>query len=1114
MSDPSQIADSLWKAADQLRANSGLNALECSMPVLGLLFLRYATNRYEVVRTEIERTLPSRGGKKRALTSADFESRAAMFIPEIAHYDYLLALPESKDLGRALDEAMRAIESESALLKGVLPKDYAAFDRKVLCGLVQIFSREELRQAESDVFGGIYEHFLDRFAISGALERGEFRTPGSIAETIIRVVEPREGTVFDPACGSAGMLVQTGRYLKDLGIDASKRIVLYGQEASKISTQLAKMNLAVHGLDGNIHQGNTLYDSRLNLMGECDYVVANPPFNVDMVDLKKIRNDERLFTERKIPGVSAKTKTVSNANYLWIQYFYSYLKPGKGRAGFVMPNSASDAGRAEKAIREELIATGDVDAIISIGTNFFYTRSLPCTLWFFDRGKPANRKNKVLMIDAREIYRVVNRRFRDFSPEQIELILSVVWLYRGQTEKYQALIRSCFARTRSNSLSLRTHLSQLEGVERSFISILADVETRSRDSDYLLKPPVEKFTELKGVVAEMHNRRQELLSFFNTNANLLEPLGNLTDVRGPKDHYMKTVRQLVDRVFDLQRSFRFMLGALKETNNSARKIIEKAERTRERREYLEKLEIALKSTNERLERSLESIQIFLDSFQQLDKLSSYFPSGEFSNVTGFCRIVSREEILEQESSLNPARYVGTAPAQSVESRVIALLREGNIEDWNRLRERSRGGRPNLAGADLSNLYLRKADLSNAILNDAILDRSLLSEAILQGVEGRSASFKNADMRKVDLRESILTSANIKEANLAGANLHSADLRDAQIMKVNLKSANLSEARVLRTNFHGADLTGACIADWQIGDTTLLDDVRCGYIFRKLNLPDGAADDFQSRLPVDRNSTFKAGEFSQRFQIMQSASETIDLTFTEGINWEALLSALQKVRAENAGRDISIQRLEQKENAFVVSLAVDSEIDIESVDRSLNTHYNRMLQLLEHENKHLREANIQLLEVVKTMSERDRSQTINNNFQNPNIGNFANSVEGGQIGGTVNIYGAKMEDITQLIASLRSHAQTLPKEHQEATLDALKDLEADVSKPNPDTNKVARRLKGVVAAFTTAGMLAAGTAKFSGDVKSTIDNLSELLIEAPVELVLPESSPSSGVLPES
>lgn len=374
----------LWNAADQLRANSKLTASEYSMPVLGLIFLRHAYNRFQKVRAEVEKDLPvhpQRG--RRPVTKKDFEERNAMFLPEKAQFDYLVSLPESADIGEAIDNAMKLIEEEYDSLKGVLPKNFSVFSKELLRELLRIFNKEVLQHAEGDLFGKIYEYFLNKFAMTGAQEGGEFFTPMSLVQTIVNVIEPDHGIVFDPACGSAGMFVQTGYFIENEGMKPAEKVTFYGQEKTELNTKLAKMNMAVHGLEGNIQQGNTFYEDKHNLIGRCDFVMANPPFNVDGVDKAKdvVKKDPRLMLDGKVC-----LPKNDNANYLWILYFYNYLKP-TGRAGFVMASSASDAGHSEKEIRAKLVRTGAVDVMMAIGNNFFYTRSLPCTLWFFDRGK-------------------------------------------------------------------------------------------------------------------------------------------------------------------------------------------------------------------------------------------------------------------------------------------------------------------------------------------------------------------------------------------------------------------------------------------------------------------------------------------------------------------------------------------------------------------------------------------------------------------------------------------------------------------------------------------------------------------------------------------------------
>ncbi|MBU0467970.1 MAG: type I restriction-modification system subunit M, partial [Candidatus Omnitrophica bacterium] len=438
MEDITKLENRLWESADQLRVNSKLTSNEYCMPVLGLIFLRHANNRYLIVKNEIEKSLPKRGGVARPLTKDDFARKSALFLQEKSQYDYLLENEKAKqDRADAIIKAMETIEADYEALAGVLPKDYQIFDNDLLARLLKIFNDEVLRNTNGDVFGRIYEYFLMKFAMQGAQDQGEFFTPVSLVQTIVNVIEPDHGIVFDPACGSGGMFVQTSHFLETVGKSTHESVTFFGQEKTATTIRLAKMNLAVHGLEGKILEGNTFYDDNHNLLGKANFVMANPPFNVDSVDARKIKGDPRLPFD--LPGVNQKG-AVSNGNYLWISYFYSYLKE-KGRAGFVMSSQASSAGHGEKDVRQKIIETGDVDIMISIRSNFFYTRSVPCDLWFFDKDKPKDKQDKVLMIDARNIFRKVTRKVYDFSPEQLQNINSIVWLYRGQTEKFLALAK-------------------------------------------------------------------------------------------------------------------------------------------------------------------------------------------------------------------------------------------------------------------------------------------------------------------------------------------------------------------------------------------------------------------------------------------------------------------------------------------------------------------------------------------------------------------------------------------------------------------------------------------------------------------------------------------------
>ena len=444
------LESDLWDAADNLRANSKLTAGEYCMPVLGVIFLRHATNRYQDALREIQADQAAGKMPKRPLTAADFKKRRALMLPKEARYDSLLALPKGADLGTALVEAMHAIERDFAPLKEQLPKDYTKFENSLLEDLLRVFDSETLRTASGDVFGRINEYFLMKFAMQGAQDNGEFFTPPSLVQTIVNVIEPDHGTVFDPACGSAGMFVQSSHFMEQRGQSAAQRVVFFGQEYKTSNLRLAKMNLAVHALEGDIVEANTFYQDVHELFAKCDFVMANPPFNVDKVDAEKVKDDRRL--PFGLPGVN-KDKKVSNGNYLWISYFWSYLNKN-GRAGFVMSSQASSAGHGEAEVRRKIVETGAVDVMISIRSNFFYTRTVPCELWHFDKGKPAERRDQVLMIDARNIYRKVTRKIYDFTPEQLANLTAIVWLYRGQSDRFIALVQQHLERTLTEAATI------------------------------------------------------------------------------------------------------------------------------------------------------------------------------------------------------------------------------------------------------------------------------------------------------------------------------------------------------------------------------------------------------------------------------------------------------------------------------------------------------------------------------------------------------------------------------------------------------------------------------------------------------------------------------------
>lgn len=584
-----QLEDRLWKAADDLRANSKLTATEYSFPVLGLIFLRHAYNRFITAKEEIEKSLPSHPQRgKRPVNKTDFLSANAIFLPENAQWKTINELPESADIGEYLNEAMKSIEAEYEVLQDVLPKEYMLFESDLLFRLIRIFNDPMLNDVTGDVFGRIYEYFLNKFAMSGAQEGGEFFTPPSLVNAIVNIIEPNHGTVFDPACGSAGMFVQTAHFIEEeLQTDASQKVTFYGQEKADTNTKLAKMNMAVHGLDANIMQGNTFYTDHHDLVGKCDFVMANPPFNVDGVDKKKesVKNDPRL------PFGLPKN---DNANYLWIQYFYNYLNEN-GRAGFVMASSASDAGHSEKKIRQQLVETGAVDVMVSIGTKFFYTRSLPCSLWFFDRAKEqdSERADKTLMLDLRDVYRKVSSNLHDFTDEHLKNIHAIVALYRGD-----------------NSLFKQTLASYIESAEEHL-----------KNANTLLQIIAsEKLLNIEGLAIKTESAKEDKRKINTTAKKQIETFKTELKTEGVKKD-KKLKKQLQDNVIALE-------GYLLDLNQHIDKHI-----------YFKK---------------------------EANWLQKRFPDGVYTNVAGLCKIVSREDIKNNDYSLTAGRYVGVAPIEEEE----------------------------------------------------------------------------------------------------------------------------------------------------------------------------------------------------------------------------------------------------------------------------------------------------------------------------------------------------------------------------------------------------------------------------------------------------------------
>ncbi len=608
-----RLETELWGAADNLRANSKLTAAEYKDPVLGLILLRYAQNKFEETKKQIEKDLPinPRTNQKREVTKNDFLGAGAMYLQNKSQFDYLVNLPESQDIAEAVNNAMRLIETDYKDLEGILPKNYQEFDADLLHSLIRVFNKDAVKNIGGDVFGRIYEFFLMKFSMSGAgaQEGGEFFTPPSLVQMIVNFIEPDHGIIHDPACGSGGMFVQTGHFIQSkTNKQINEAITVYGTELKSNNVRLAKMNLAIHGIEGKIIEDNSFYSNPHDLIGKCDFVMANPPFNVKKIDKSKdyVKEDPRLPF-----GVPK----ADNGNYLWIQYFNSYLNE-KGRAGFVMASSATDAGNSEKLIRQQLIETENVDVIVSVGNNFFYTRSLPCHLWFFDKGKPQANKNKILMLDARNTYRVVNTTINDFSDGQLLNLTTIVQLYRGNTKA----ITIAEAEHRN---ALKEHFKTINKHHKTLAKNIKEIAKELKKDDLVISESID-FNDF-----ENSEKATELFK------SLEKPTPKVYEfIKELEAEITKISKQVEDKEIE------------KKTATAKMKPI---------KDKLNKLNKPLKAYQ------TETAEFLKEAKQRIGdwkKLLEWFPENRYVDVEGLCKIAGKEEIEENDYSLTPGRYVG------------------------------------------------------------------------------------------------------------------------------------------------------------------------------------------------------------------------------------------------------------------------------------------------------------------------------------------------------------------------------------------------------------------------------------------------------------------------
>lgn len=718
-----QLEDDLWEAADELRANSNLPYNEFFLPVMGILFLRHAANRFTTVEADIQADRAS-GKLKRAPVPADYIKRRSLFLPETARYDQLLATAKDRHLGEAVDAAMAVIEESFPPLKGILPKGYSKVDAKLLEDVMKIFNRESLRTASGDVFGRIYEYFLRQFAMKKAHDDGEFFTPPSLVQLLVNITEPGLTPPFDPAhgvivadlaCGSCGMFVQTSHFVEDLGGLVAHKIVFYGQEKTATTIQLAKMNLAVHGLEGHIAEANTYYDDPHTLVGRCDRMLANPPFNVDKIDATKVESDKRRLPFG-LPGVN-KEGRVSNGNYVWISYFYSYLNP-QGRAGFVMSAQASSAGNDEKTVRRKLVETGHVDVMVAIRGGFFYTRTVPCELWFFDKNKRAagsprpsdgrvvrsegkqpralNDHDHVLMLDARHVHRQVNRTVYDFSPEQLHNLSAIVWLYRGERDRFIQLLHRYQDQAGGGLAELHHTMAAFHmdpGVDRLKTSLrhLNDYLRNLPDDADVVPADKQAFADqlrsIEGQLHEMSAAGDRLHATINTLRSRLDCNVNLPSKLPQVLREVQDNLPRMEPVADAVRAFMRQVDEYWKGLNNALDHAETKLAARRSKAWKElKVRDGLAEHAARRERAHAEAHQFDYFRRQLGWLLHRFPDAEFCDVPGLCKAATRAEIEAADWSLTPGRYVGVAAVEEDEDFDFDETMRGidtAVEDLNR-----------------------------------------------------------------------------------------------------------------------------------------------------------------------------------------------------------------------------------------------------------------------------------------------------------------------------------------------------------------------------------------------------------------------------------------------
>ena len=642
-----QLENDLWSAADNLRANTDLKSSEYATPVLGLIFLKFADNKYRLAEPAINAEFAKHKGTRMEKSIADIAiEKCGFYLPDHARYDYLLNLPEQADVAKKIKEAMLDIEKYKPELDGVLPKDdyipLTRTDKTIPSQLLKNFSNIP-RDASGDMLGKIYEYFLGKFALAEGQGGGQFFTPTSVVRLMVEIIEPYKGTVYDPACGSGGMFVQSQYFVEAHRAELTAlgeahdqdQLFVYGQEKTGDTVKLAKMNLAVNGLRGEIKQANSYAEDPFNGFGKFDYVMANPPFNVDDVAVATVEKDAR-FNTYGIPRNKSKAQkgeegkeTVPNANYLWINLFATSLKE-KGRAALVMANSASDARNSEADIRQTLVEQNLIYGMLTLPSNMFYTVTLPATLWFFDKAK---QDDKILFIDARNIFTPIDRAHREFSQEQIQNIAVISKLHKGNRKAFIRLLDSYFAK---GMAQLVENQQQVEPVAKQLLEVLDDQQG---------KLAVEGLLSQWQALSQLQSHYQAYVAQAKTKLTTDADI----DQQNSAQHQL---RQAFDPFFES------LHGGLKQLDKMVRlheKTKADAAKAEGKRGATDRETKKLKEALELLHKEVKTAESF---YKHIHWLQERFAGARYEDVTGLCKLATPEEVKEQDYSLNAGRYVG------------------------------------------------------------------------------------------------------------------------------------------------------------------------------------------------------------------------------------------------------------------------------------------------------------------------------------------------------------------------------------------------------------------------------------------------------------------------